>query len=52
MFGDEAIIEMAILEREAWVKIIAKHAAQQHGECFADRRDETSHMRGPDRRAA
>jgi hypothetical protein len=52
MFGDEIILEMAILEREAMVRVRVKMAAQQLGEAFADRRDECSHMRGPDRRAA
>jgi hypothetical protein len=50
MFGDEAILEIAKLEREAYVRVRARMAAEQLGEAFADRRDETSAMRGTDRR--
>jgi hypothetical protein len=51
MFGDEIILEMAKLEREAYVRIRVRMAAEQLGECFADRRDDSSAMRGADRRA-
>lgn len=51
MYGDEAIIELAILEREAYLRVRSKMAVEQLGEAFADRRDESSSMRGADRRS-
>jgi hypothetical protein len=50
MYRDDAILEIARLEREAVVRVHAKMAAQQLGEAFADRRDDASAMRGADRR--
>jgi hypothetical protein len=53
MHGDEMILEMARLEREAWAKIAAKHAASQLGEAWIGldtRRVASSVARGPDRR--
>lgn len=52
---DDAILEVARLEREALVRVRVRMAAGQLGEAFFDRRDETittAIMRGPDRRAA
>ena len=51
MFGDEIILEIAKLEREAHIRVRVRMAAEQLGECFADRRDDSSAMRGADRRA-
>lgn len=54
MFGDEAVIELAKLQREALERVVAKRAAEQLGEAWIgldDRRHSTA-MRGPDRRAA
>ena len=51
MFGDEMILEIAKLEREAHIRVRVRMAAEQLGECFADRRDDSSTMRGADRRA-
>lgn len=54
MFGDEVILELARIEREARAKVLAKHAADQLGEAWIGldtRRVHPSPIpRGPDRR--
>ena len=55
MYGDEATIELAKLQREAWDRIERKRAAEQLGEAWIGidtRRIAETVARGPDRRMA
>jgi hypothetical protein len=52
VFGDEVILELAKLEREARARVLAKHAADQLGEAWIGLDTRRAIPRGEDRRLA